>query len=93
MTNADAIRRMTDEELYVFIQTAEIGELNYGKTFCDRPYCDGKYNDCDECLKWWLQLDANKHPQGLCYIKKRRTPAYKNSAPMPQIKPAKEETI
>lgn len=65
MTNADVIRSMTDEELFEFIQTVEVCELDYGKTFCDTEYCDMKANDCDECLKWWLKLDAEKHPQGL----------------------------
>lgn len=54
-TNADRIRRMSDEELSEFISRIEIGDFGqqvYGKTFCDM--CKGQY-ECDDCRLWWLQ--------------------------------------
>ena len=69
MTNADFIRSMTDEELYNFIQSALLGDIDYGCTFCNlcKEHGNALGLDCDGCLKWWLTLDVNKHPQGLNY--------------------------
>lgn len=55
VTNADRIRKMSDEELSEFISRIEIGDFGqqvYGKTFCDM--CKGQY-ECDDCRLWWLQ--------------------------------------
>ena len=60
ITNADRIRRMTDEELAEFISRIEIGDFGqqvYGKTFCDM--CKGQY-ECDDCRLWWLQQPAEE---------------------------------
>lgn len=60
MTNADRIRRMTDEELAEFISRIEIGDFGqqvYGKTFCDM--CKDQY-ECDDCRLWWLQQPAEE---------------------------------
>ena len=51
ITNGDRIRAMTDEELAEFISRVEIGDCDYGKTFCD--LCD--INSCGECLLEWLK--------------------------------------
>lgn len=59
-TNADRIRRMSDEELAGFISRIEIGDFGpqvYGKTFCDM--CKGQY-ECDDCRLWWLQQPAEE---------------------------------
>ena len=64
MTNADRIRSMSDEELFIFLDKFEMGDIDTAKTFCDT--C-GKDWDCDDCLKWWLILDSVNHPQGLDY--------------------------
>ena len=59
-TNADRIRRMSDEELAEFISRIEIGDFGpqvYGKTFCDM--CKGQY-ECDDCRLWWLQQPAEE---------------------------------
>lgn len=61
-TNADRIRRMSDEELSEFISRIEIGDFGqqvYGKTFCDM--CKGQY-ECDDCRLWWLQQPAEEDP-------------------------------
>ena len=60
LSNADRIRRMTDEELAEFISRIEIGDFGqqvYGKTFCDM--CKGQY-ECDDCRLWWLQQPAEE---------------------------------
>lgn len=60
VTNADRIRRMSDEELAEFISRIEIGDFGpqvYGKTFCDM--CKGQY-ECDDCRLWWLQQPAEE---------------------------------
>lgn len=59
-TNADRIRKMSDEELSEFISRIEIGDFGqqvYGKTFCDM--CKGQY-ECDDCRLWWLQQPAEE---------------------------------
>ena len=59
-SNADIIRRMSDEELSEFISRIEIGDFGqqvYGKTFCDM--CKGQY-ECDDCRLWWLQQPAEE---------------------------------
>ena len=33
MTNADRIRRMTDDELYQFLSMWEVGDIDYSVTF------------------------------------------------------------
>ena len=60
VTNADRIRRMSDEELAEFISRIEIGDFGpqvYGKTFCDM--CKGQ-DKCDDCRLWWLQQPAEE---------------------------------
>lgn len=60
ITNADRVRRMSDEELAEFISRIEIGDFGpqvYGKTFCDM--CKGQY-ECDDCRLWWLQQPAEE---------------------------------
>ena len=59
-TNADVIRQMTNEQLARFIDTVEIGDLDYSITFCNM--CKGVGNvlnlDCDGCLRHWLNANA-----------------------------------
>lgn len=62
-TNADIIRRMTNEQLAEFISRVEIGDfsaLDYGVTFCDICKKDGNSLnlDCDGCLRHWLDSPA-----------------------------------
>ena len=57
MTNADVIRKMTDDELYKFLQAFEIGDIDYSLTFCS--LCKDTGLDCDECFKRWLFNDAH----------------------------------
>lgn len=68
MTNADCIRRMSDEQLYEFLSEWECGDI----TFCDLCKQGGNEFDCDECRKHWLQRDA-VDVGGLMYWKRNIT--------------------
>ncbi len=61
-TNADVIRRMTNEQLAEFISRVEFGDFSavYGVTFCDLCEKDGNSLnlDCDGCLRHWLDSPA-----------------------------------
>lgn len=61
MTNADKIRKMTDEELADFLCEIEDRGIDYGVTFCDM--CEEGGNalglDCNGCLLHWLKSDIN----------------------------------
>ena len=59
MTNADVIRKMTDDELYKFLQAFETGDIDYSLTFCS--LCKDTGLDCDECFKRWLFNDAHDY--------------------------------
>ena len=80
MTNADCIRRMSDEQLYEFLSEWECGDIDYSVTFCDlcneatkRGEVGNVLNlDCDGCRKHWLQRDAVDYG-GLMYWKKNTT--------------------
>ena len=74
MTNADCIRRMSDEQLYEFLSEWECGDIDYSITFCDLCKQGGnELNlDCDGCRKHWLQRDAVDFG-GLMYWKKNTT--------------------
>ena len=74
MTNADCIRRMTDEQLYDFLSEWECGDIDYSITFCDLCKQGGnELNlDCDGCRKHWLQRDAVDFG-GLLYWKRNTT--------------------
>lgn len=67
MTNADAIRQMSDDELFKFLIRLKDGDIDYSVSFCDLCVKDGNVLnlDCDGCFKYWLQQDANTHYQGL----------------------------
>lgn len=67
MTNADAIRQMTDEELGNFLIKLKDEDVDYSLSFCSMCEKDGNALnlDCDGCLRYWLVQDANKHYQGL----------------------------
>ena len=58
MTNADAIRQMTDDELYRFLEAFEVGDIDYALTFCN--WC-GEDIDCATCFRRWLFGDANDY--------------------------------
>lgn len=80
MTNADVIRKMTDEQLLEFLSEWELGDIDYAITFCD--LCEqsksegGEGNelglDCDGCREHWLKRDAVEW-NGLLYWKKNTT--------------------
>ena len=74
MTNADCIRRMSDEQLYEFLSEWELGDIDYAVTFCD--LCEKGGNtlnlDCDGCREHWLKRDAVDF-SGLLYWKKNTT--------------------
>lgn len=74
MTNADCIRRMSDEQLYDFLSEWECGDIDYSITFCDLCKQGGnELNlDCDGCRKHWLQRDAVDFG-GLMYWKRNTT--------------------
>ena len=80
MTNADCIRRMSDEQLYEFLSEWECGDIDYSVTFCDlcneatkRGEIGNVLNlDCDGCRKHWLQRDAVDFG-GLMYWKRNTT--------------------
>ncbi len=80
MTNADAIRKMTDDELYEFLSEWECGDIDYAVTFCDlcndatkRGEIGNVLNlDCDGCRKHWLTRGANEY-NGLLYWKNKDT--------------------
>lgn len=74
MTNADCIRRMSDEQLYEFLSEWECGDIDYSITFCDLCKQGGnELNlDCDGCRKHWLQRDA-VDVGGLMYWKRNIT--------------------
>ena len=61
MTNADRIRRMTDDELYEFLSMWELGDIEY--SVCD--LCKKGGNDlnldCDGCRKHWLESSADEY--------------------------------
>ena len=57
MTNGDRIRSMTDEELAVFLYMAELGDIDYSKTFCDM--CDQTAFDCDDCRLHWIKKETD----------------------------------
>lgn len=68
MRNADAIRKMTDEELFEFLLKLKDDEIDYSVAFCCMCAEDGGNElglDCDGCLKHWLEQDAYEHYQGL----------------------------
>ena len=75
MTNADVIRKMTDEQLFEFLSEWEAGDIDYSITFCDLCMQSkaegGKGNelglDCDGCRE-----DAVDYG-GLLYWKKNTT--------------------
>lgn len=56
ITNADRIRKMSDEELAHFLDRWALGDIDYSKTFCDM--CEGQF-DCDDCRLWWLKKEAD----------------------------------
>ena len=87
MTNADCIRRMTDEQLYDFLSEWECGDIDYSITFCDLCKQGGnELNlDCDGCRKHWLQRDA-VDVGGLMYWKRNTT----FTADTPQTETKKE---
>ena len=68
MTNADVIRKMTDEQLFEFLSEWEVGDIDYSITFCDLCEADkkqgGKGNtlglDCDGCRKHWLESEVTE---------------------------------
>ena len=74
MTNADCIRRMSDEQLDEFLAEWECGDIDYSITFCD--LCKESGNelnlDCDGCRKHWLQRDEVDFG-GLMYWKRNET--------------------
>ena len=74
MTNADCIRRMSDEQLYDFLSEWECGDIDYSITFCDLCKQGGnELNlDCDGCRKHWLQRNA-VDVGGLMYWKRNTT--------------------
>ena len=74
MTNADCIRRMSDDQLYDFLSEWECGDIDYSITFCDLCKQGGnELNlDCDGCRKHWLQRDA-VDVGGLMYWKRNTT--------------------
>lgn len=74
MTNADCIRRMSDEQLYDFLSEWECGDIDYSITFCDLCKQGGNALnlDCDGCRKHWLQRDA-VDVGGLMYWKRNTT--------------------
>ena len=74
MTNADCIRRMSDEQLYDFLSEWECGDIDYSITFCDLCKQGGnELNlDCDGCRKHWLRRDA-VDVGGLMYWKRNTT--------------------
>ena len=67
MTNADVIRKMTDDVLYDFLTAWEDGDIDYAVTFCDlceQGKADGGQGndlglDCDGCRRHWLTVDAD----------------------------------
>ena len=68
MSNADAIRNMTDEELYRFLVKLKDGDIDYAVAFCNLCTEDGGNAlglDCDGCFRHWLEQDAYEHYQGL----------------------------
>lgn len=80
MTNADCIRRMSDEQLFEFLSEWECGDIDYSVTFCDlcneatkRGEAGNALNlDCDGCRRYWLQRDAVDYG-GLMYWKRNTT--------------------
>ena len=80
MTNADCIRRMSDEQLSEFLSEWECGDIDYSVTFCDlcneatkRGEAGNALNlDCDGCRRYWLQRDAVDYG-GLMYWKRNTT--------------------
>jgi hypothetical protein len=65
MTNADAIRAMTDEELVELMNRLEVGDIDYSQTFC--CLCGGDSTDmpCDNCRLEWLHKESTDTYFGL----------------------------
>lgn len=80
MTNADCIRKMSDEQLDEFLAEWECGDIDYSITFCDLCQKDKKLGgegntlglDCDGCRKHWLLSNAVE-TSGLMYWKRNTT--------------------
>jgi len=64
MTNADCIRRMSDEQLYDFLSEWDCDLCKQGGNELNL--------DCDGCRKHWLQRDAVDFG-GLMYWKRNTT--------------------
>ena len=73
MTNADVIRKMTDDELNEFLAEWECGDIDYAVTFCDlcKDYGNELNLDCDGCRKHWLTRDAVEYG-GLFYWRQNK---------------------
>lgn len=57
-TNADRIRAMTDEELAQFLDSWEMGDVDYSRTFCD--LCKWQYDCFNDCLMEWLKQEVQE---------------------------------
>ena len=53
MTNADKIRKMTDEELIPVIMEWVCNTFFRGKQACPQAHCD-------DCIRAWLRKEAEK---------------------------------
>ena len=58
MTNAEAIRQMSDEELADFLESWELGDIDYAAGFCDLCYDSGM--TCHNCRLIWLQKEQEQ---------------------------------
>ena len=58
MTNADAIRSMTDEELVKLMDEFAMGDIDYAQTFCDLCNGDSAEMSCDKCRMEWLHKES-----------------------------------
>lgn len=68
VTNYERIKQMSIEEMQEFIIKAGLGDVDTARTYCSD--CKGKMYDCDDCVRWWLELDSKEHPQSLDYWEK-----------------------
>ena len=60
ITNADKIRKMSDDELNQFMSLVEVWKIYYSTTSCDMCVEDeNTVIDCDGCRLNWLKSEIN----------------------------------
>lgn len=74
VTNYERIKQMSIEEMQRFLARVDSCDIDMARTYCDvckgEMRAMGEWYECDDCVRWWLELDSKEHPQGIDYTKK-----------------------